>query len=184
MLASLPNVLVTAPGKDFKTVQELVQKAKDSPGRYAYASAGKGSATHMNAEKFRAAVGLNALHVPFKGTPEALSEIMAGRVDWFFAPLVSAMPLIKSGKLIALAVGTPKRSSARPDVPTPLEADFSGSDCTFWVGMFVPVKTPVDVVDRLHAEAINVLNSVVVRERLEFLGRRARRCLGHSSPRS
>lgn len=170
MLASLPNVLVTAPGKDFKTVQELVQKAKASPGKYTYASAGKGSATHMNAEKFRAAVGLDALHVPFKGTPEALNEIMAGRVDWFFAPLVSALPLIKSGKLVALAVGTPKRSSALPDVPTTLEAGFAESDYTFWVGMFVPAKTPTDVVNRLHAETIKVLNSVVVRERLEFLG--------------
>jgi len=170
MLASLPNVLVTAPGKDFKTVQELAQKVKASPGKYTYASAGKGSATHMNAEKFRAAVGLDALHVPFKGTPEALNEIMAGRVDWFFAPLVSALPLIKSGKLVALAVGTPKRSSALPDVPTTLEAGFAESDYTFWVGMFVPAKTPADVVNRLHAETIKVLNSVVVRERLEFLG--------------
>lgn len=170
MLASLPNVLVTAPGKEFKTLQELVQKAKASPGRYTYASAGKGSATHMNAEKFRAAIGLDALHVPFKGTPEALNEIMAGRVDWFFAPLVSAMPLIKSGKLVALAVGTPKRSSALPDVPTTLEAGFAKSDYTFWVGMFVPAKTPADVVNRIHAETTKVLNSEAVRERLEFLG--------------
>lgn len=170
MLATLPNVLVTAPGKNFKTLRELVQKVKDSPGKFTYASAGRGSATHINAEKFRAAVGLDALHIPFKGTPEALNEVMAGRVDWYFAPLVSALPLIKSGKLVALAVGTPKRSNALPDVPTTLEAGYAGSDYTFWVGMFVPSKTPADVVSRLHGETIKILNSVVVRERLEFLG--------------
>lgn len=170
MLASLPNVLVTAPGKDFKTVQELVHKAKVAPGKYTYASAGRGSATHMNAEKFHAAVGLEAVHIPFKGTPEALTEVMAGRVDWFFAPLVSAMPLIKAGKLVPLAVGTPKRSSALPEVPTTLEAGFAKSDYTFWVGMFVPAKTPADVVNRIHAETTKALNSEPVRERLGSLG--------------
>jgi len=170
MLATLPNVLVTGPGKDFKTVQELVQKAKAAPGTYMYASAGNGSATHMNAEKFRASAGINANHVPFKGTPEALNEVMAGRIDWFFAPLVSALPLIKGGKLVALAVGTPKRSVALPNVPTTLEAGFTGSDYTFWVGMFVPARTPADVVERIHAETTKVLKSDDVRERLETLG--------------
>ena len=135
-----------------------------------YASAGNGSATHMNAEKFRASAGINANHVPFKGTPEALNEVMAGRIDWFFAPLVSALPLIKGGKLVALAVGTPKRSAALPNVPTTLEAGFIGSDYTFWVGMFVPAKTPADVVERIHAETTRVMKSDVVRERLETLG--------------
>ncbi|MFC5520809.1 tripartite tricarboxylate transporter substrate binding protein [Polaromonas jejuensis] len=170
MLATLPNVLVTGTGRDFHTVQELVQKAKAAPGTYTYASAGNGSATHLNAEKFRASVGINAIHVPFKGTPEALTEVMAGRIDWFFAPLVSALPLIKSGRLVALAVGTPKRSPVLPSVPTTLEAGFTGSDYTFWVGMFVPAKTPADVVERIHAETIKALKSDVVRERLETLG--------------
>lgn len=170
MLAALPNVLVTAPGKDFKTLAELVVKAKAAPGKYMYASAGNGSATHMNAEKFRAAVGLDAVHVPFKGTPEALTEVMAGRIDWFFAPLVSALPLIKDGKLVALAVGTPKRSVALPDVPTTLEAGFVGSDYTFWVGMFVPAKTPADVVVRLHTETLRVLSADAVKDRLRKLG--------------
>jgi tripartite-type tricarboxylate transporter receptor subunit TctC len=170
MLATLPNVLVTAPGKDFKTVQELVQKAKANPGKYTYASAGNGSATHMNAEKFRAAVGVDAVHVPFKGTPEALTEVMSGRLDWFFAPLISALPLIKDGKLIPLAVGTPKRSSVLPDVPTTLEAGYPNSDYTFWVGMFVPAKTPGPVVAKLHDETSRVLQVESVRERLRKLG--------------
>jgi tripartite-type tricarboxylate transporter receptor subunit TctC len=170
MLAALPNVLVTSPGKDFKTVQDLVAKAKAQPGKFMYASAGNGSATHMNAEKFRAAVGVEANHIPFKGTPEALNEVMAGRIDWFFAPLVSALPLIKDGKLVALAVGTPKRAPALPNVPTTLEAGFADSDYTFWVGMFVPSRTPADVVARLHAETVKAMRSDGVRERLEKLG--------------
>jgi tripartite-type tricarboxylate transporter receptor subunit TctC len=170
MLATLPNVLVTAPGKDFKTVQELVQKARAHPGKYMYASAGNGSATHLNAEKFRVAVGIEANHVPFKGTPEALTEVMAGRLDWFFAPLTAALPLIKDGKLLALAVGTPKRSAALPNVPTTLEAGYADSDYTFWVGMFVPAKTPPAVVEKLHDETARILVSDAVRERLLKLG--------------
>ena len=170
MLAALPNVLVTAPGKDFKSVQDLVAKARSQPGKFMYASAGNGSATHMNAEKFRAAVGVEANHIPFKGTPEALNEVMAGRIDWFFAPLVSALPLIKDGKLVALAVGTPKRSPALPQVPTTLEAGFADSDYTFWVGMFVPSRTPADVLAKLHAETVKAMRSDGVRERLEKLG--------------
>jgi tripartite-type tricarboxylate transporter receptor subunit TctC len=170
MLATLPNVLVTAPGKDFRTVQELVQKAKENPGKYTYGSAGNGSATHMNAEKFRAAVGIDAVHIPFKGTPEALTEVMAGRLDWFFAPLISALPLIKDGKLVPLAVGTPRRSSVLPAVPTTLEAGYPNSDYTFWVGMFVPAKTPAPVVAKLHDETARVLQVESVRERLRNLG--------------
>ena len=104
-LASLPNVLVTAPGR-FKDVRDLVEQAKAKPGTLNYGSAGNGSATHMNAEVFRFAAGIQAQHVPFKGTPEALNEAMAGRIDWFFAPMVSALSLVQSGKLKALAVGT------------------------------------------------------------------------------
>ena len=102
-------MLVTAPGR-FKDVRDLVEQAKAKPGALNYGSAGNGSATHMNAEVFRFAAGIQAQHVPFKGTPEALSETMAGRIDWFFAPMVSALTLVQSGKLKALAVGTAKRS--------------------------------------------------------------------------
>ena len=124
-LASLPNVLVTAPGR-FKDVRDLVEQAKSKPGMLNYGSAGIGSATHMNAEVFRFAAGIQAQHVPFKGTPEALTETMAGRIDWFFAPMVSAISLVQSGKLKALAVGTAKRSDAMPQVPTTVEAGVPG----------------------------------------------------------
>ena len=100
-------------------------------------SAGMGSATHLNAEKFKLQAGIDAVHVPFKGTPEALTDVIGGRNDWFFAPLSSALPLIKDGKLQALAVSTARRSPSLPDVPTTVEAGVPGSDYTFWVGMIV-----------------------------------------------
>ncbi|MFS2101877.1 tripartite tricarboxylate transporter substrate binding protein [Variovorax sp. Varisp85] len=168
-MASLPNVLVTAPSH-FANVQDLVAKAKAKPGGFNYGSAGNGSATHMNAEVFRLAAGIDAQHVPFRGTPEAMTEVMAGRVDWFFAPMVSALPLIKTGRLQALAVGTGKRSSALPDAPTTAEAGVPGSEYLFWVGLFAPAKTPQPVVDRLQAEVAKIMVSPELKERLEKLG--------------
>jgi tripartite-type tricarboxylate transporter receptor subunit TctC len=168
-MASLPNVLVTAPSH-FTNVQDLVAKAKAKPGALNYGSAGNGSATHMNAEVFRLAAGLDAQHVPFRGTPEAMTEVMSGRVDWFFAPMVSALPLIKSGKLQALAVGTAQRSPALPDAPTTVEAGVPGSAYLFWVGLFAPAKTPQPVVERLQAEVAKIMVSPELKERLEKLG--------------
>jgi tripartite-type tricarboxylate transporter receptor subunit TctC len=119
---------------------------------------------------FRFAAGIQAQHVPFKGTPEALSETMAGRIDWFFAPMVSALPLIKDGRLKALAVGTGKRSSVLPQVPTTVEAGVPGSEYLFWVGLFAPAKTPKPVVDRLQAEVAKIMAAPELKERLDKLG--------------
>jgi tripartite-type tricarboxylate transporter receptor subunit TctC len=168
-LASLPNVLVTAPGR-FKDVRDLVEQAKARPGTLNYGSAGNGSATHMNAEVFRFAAGIQAQHVPFKGTPEALNETMAGRIDWFFAPMVSALSLVQSGKLKALAVGTAKRSDVLAQVPTTVEAGVPGSEYLFWVGLFAPARTPAPVVDRLYAEVATIMTSADMKERLDKLG--------------
>ena len=168
-LASLPNVLVTAPGR-FKDVRDLVEQAKSKPGTFNYGSAGNGSATHMNAEVFRYAAGIQAQHVPFKGTPEALNEVVAGRIDWFFAPMVSALSLVQSGKLKALAVGTAKRSDVLPQVPTTVEAGVPGSEYLFWVGLFAPAKTPAPIVDRLQAEVAAIMTSTEMKERLDKLG--------------
>jgi tripartite-type tricarboxylate transporter receptor subunit TctC len=168
-LASLPNVLVTAPGH-FKDVRDLVEQAKAKPGTFNYGSAGNGSATHMNAEVFRYAAGIQAQHVPFKGTPEALNETVAGRIDWFFAPMVSALSLVQSGKLMALAVGTAKRSDVLPQVPTTVEAGVPGSEYLFWVGLFAPAHTPAPVIDRLYAEVVKIMHSAEMKERLDKLG--------------
>jgi len=169
-LATLPNVLVTAPAKGYKSVQDLVAKVRAKPDTFNYASAGNGSATHINAEKFRLSAGLQATHVPYRGTPEALNDVMGGRVDWFFAPLVSALSLINDGKLQALAVGSAKRSAALPQLPTTLEAGFAGSDYSFWVGMFVPARTPAYIVSRLHEETVRTLELPELRARLVRLG--------------
>ena len=169
-IAALPNVMVVSPQRGWKTVADLVAAAKARPGQLNYASAGVGSATHLNAEKFRLQAGIDAVHVPFKGTPEALTDVVGGRDDWFFAPLSSALPLIRDGRLQALAVSTPVRSPSLPDVPTTVEAGVPDSDYTFWVGMFVPAATPPAVVRRLHDEVLKALASPEVKERLARLG--------------
>jgi tripartite-type tricarboxylate transporter receptor subunit TctC len=169
-LVTLPNVLIVSPGKGYRSVADLVAAAKAKPGALNYASAGTGSATHMNSEKFRVAAGIDAVHVPMKGTPEAITETISGRVDWFFAPLVSAGPMIKDGKALALGVGTSQRSALLPDVPTTVEAGVPGSDYTFWIGLFAPAKTPREIVDRLQQEVVKVMNSPETKERLASLG--------------
>ena len=169
-LASLPNIMVTSPTKGFKDVKDLVAKAKAKPDGFNYASAGNGSATHINAEKFRIAAGITATHIPFRGTPEALTETMGGRIDWFFAPIVSALPLVRDGKLQALAVGTPKRSDDLPNVPTTVEAGVSDSEYTFWVGMLAPSKTPRAVIEKLNVEVLKILNNKEFKTKLRNIG--------------
>jgi tripartite-type tricarboxylate transporter receptor subunit TctC len=169
-LAALPNVLVVNPAKGWKSVADLVAAAKAKPGQLNYASAGVGSATHLNAEKFRLQAGIEALHVPYKGTPEAMSNVIGGSNDWFFAPLASALPLVKDGKLQALAVSTSARSASLPQVPTTVEAGVAGSDYTFWVGMIVASNTPAPVIKRLHEEALKAMANPEVKERMNKLG--------------
>ena len=115
-LALLPNVLVISPDKGIKTVPDLVKAAKAKPGAMNYASAGVGTATQLNAERFRMGAGIEVVHVPFKGTPEALTEVIAGRVDYYFCPVNAVLPLVESKKLLALAMGSSKRSAALPNV--------------------------------------------------------------------
>ena len=169
-LGLLPNVLVIAPSKGIRSVKELVAAAKAKPGTMNAASAGMGSATHLNAERFRLGAGIQAVHVPFKGTPEALTEVIAGRVDYYFCPVNAVLPFLKEGKLLALAVGSTKRSLALPELPTTLEAGVANSDYNFWVGMFAPAKTPSDTVNRLYRETVKALNLPDVREKLARLG--------------
>ena len=169
-LANLPNVLVIAPSKNIRSVKELVAAAKAKPGTLTYASAGAGSATQLNAERFRLGAGFEGVHVPFKGTPEALTEILTGRVDYYFCPVISVLQFIKEGKLLALAAGSSKRSSALPEVPTTLEAGVPNSDYNFYVGMMLPSKTPRAIVDTLHKNVVTALQTPDTRERLAKLG--------------
>jgi len=169
-LGLLPNVLVIAPSKGIRSVRELVAAAKARPGSMNSASVGTGSATHLNAERFRLGAGIDTVNVPFKGSPEALTEIITGRVDYYFCPVVSVLPLLKDGKILALAVGSTRRSSVLPEVPTTLEAGVPNSDYNFWVGMFAPAKTPREVVNRLYRETVKALRSGDVHEKMARLG--------------
>lgn len=169
-LALLPQVLVISPDKGIKTVSDLVKAAKAKPGALNYASAGVGTATQLNAERFRLGAGIQVVHVPFKGTPEALTEIISGRVDYYFCPVNAVLPLIAEKRLLALGMGSSKRSAALPDVSTTLEAGIPNSDYNFWVGMFVPAKTPREIVTRLHAETAKALDNKEVRASMAKLG--------------
>jgi tripartite-type tricarboxylate transporter receptor subunit TctC len=172
-LALLPQVLVISPDKGIKTVQDLVRAAKAKPGAMNYASAGVGTATQLNAERFRLGAGIEVVHVPFKGTPEALTEIIAGRVDYYFCPVNAVLPLIEGKQLLALGMGSSKRSAALPNVETTLEAGIPNSDYNFWVGMVVPSKTPRAIVDRLHLETARALDNKEVRASMAKLGAEA-----------
>jgi len=169
-LALLPQVLVISPDKNIRTVQDLVRAAKAKPGAMNYASAGVGTATQLSAERFRLGAGIDAVHVPFRGTPEALTEIIAGRVDYYFCPVDAVLPMITEKKVLALAMGSSKRSAALPDVATTLEAGIPNSDYNFWVGMFVPSKTPREIVNRLHQEIAKALEVKEVRDSMAKLG--------------
>ena len=170
LLARQPNVLVISPDKGWKRVNDLVEQAKAQPGKMSFASAGVGSATHMNGEKFKAAAGIDVLHVPYKGTPEALNDVMGGRVEYFFSPVVSALSLVRDNRVKALAVGSPQRSSVLPDVPTTEEAGYKGSAYNYWAGLLAPAGTPPAVIERLNKELIAVLALPEVRERLAKIG--------------
>jgi tripartite-type tricarboxylate transporter receptor subunit TctC len=170
LLAEQPNILVVAPSKGWKTAGDLVKAAKAEPSKLTYASAGAGSATHMNAEKFRVSAGIDAVHIPYKGTPEALTDTMNGRVDYFFAPVIAALPMVRDNRVTALAVGSAKRASVLPDVPTTEEAGYPGSAYNFWVGMLAPAGTPTAIVDQLNKEVTAALASPEVKDRLAALG--------------
>ncbi|MDP2450306.1 MAG: tripartite tricarboxylate transporter substrate binding protein [Polaromonas sp.] len=172
-ISSTPNVLVMSPSKNIKTLQELLAAARAKPGSMNFASAGQGSATHLNAEKFKLAAKIEATNIPFKGSGEAVTEVMSGRVDYYFSPIAPVIGQIRNGQLVALAVGSPKRASALPQVPTTAEAGVPGSEFNFWIGMMAPSKTPRDIVNRLHDEVVKALATPEVKERFAALGAEA-----------
>jgi tripartite-type tricarboxylate transporter receptor subunit TctC len=164
-----PNVLVVSPARNFKTARDLVAAAKARPGTLTFSSVGVGTATHLSAERFRISADIDALHVPFKGGAEAMSEVIAGRVDFFFGPPALVGPHVRDGKLLALAVNGTVRTPSLPDVPTTRELGFTDAEYPIWFGLFVPAKTPPDVVERLRDETVKALQSTKVRERFSAL---------------
>jgi tripartite-type tricarboxylate transporter receptor subunit TctC len=165
---SVPNVLLVAPSLGVKTLKEFVAKAKAN--KLTYASAGVGSATHWAAERFRISAGLEGTHVPFRGGPEALTEVMTGRVDYIFIGISSGMSFVKDGKLVPLAVSSTKRSPSLPNVPTTLEEGFANSDYNFWNGLLAPAKTPRPIIDTLYQEVTKVLALPDVQQKLTTAG--------------
>jgi tripartite-type tricarboxylate transporter receptor subunit TctC len=165
-----PSVLVAAPSKGWKTVTDLVAAAKARPGALNFASAGLGSASHWAAEKLRLAAGINVQHIPFRGPVEAFTEVMTGRVDYYYLPITPALPNIRDGKVVALAVSTPQRAALLPEVPTVVEAGYPDAQYLFWGGLALPAKTPRAIIERLHAEAQKALAVPAVQERLAGLG--------------
>jgi tripartite-type tricarboxylate transporter receptor subunit TctC len=169
-LAGLPSVLVVSPALGVRTVKDLVAMAKAKPGQLNYATAGIGSAAHISAEKFRMAAGIDAVHVPLKGSPESLTETMGGRTQYTWTPLSTAVGQIRGGQLLALAVSTGRRSPAFPEVPTIAEAGLPRAEFNFWVGMLAPAGTSRDVLARLNGEIQRALQAPDMIERLAKLG--------------
>jgi tripartite-type tricarboxylate transporter receptor subunit TctC len=167
-LAGMPLVLVVPPSKGFKTINGFVSTAKANSGALSYASGGVGTTNHLATERLRLSAGFDALHVPFRGSFS--SDLVSGRIDFAYAPLGNTIELILDGRLLALAVSGRQRTSALPDVPTTLEAGYANSEYNFYVGMFVPVKTPRDIVNRLHQETAKVVGSAGSREKLAKIG--------------
>lgn len=168
-IAESPLVLVTSKARGYKDVKELIAAAKAKPGSITFASAGVGTATHIAAEKFRIAAGFEALHVPFKSTTDALTDIMTGRIDYLYTTLVSALGGIKDGRLVALALGS-RRSPMLPNVPTIVEAGVPNADYSTWFALFVPARTPREIVVRLHGETVKALATPDMKERFENVG--------------
>lgn len=170
LVAIVPNVLVVGPGVKASNVSELIAAAKAQPGKMTYASAGNGTTIHLGAELFNAMAGVDIMHVPYKGSAPAITDLLGRQVDIMFDSVSSAKPHIDSGRLKALAVTTMKRSSILPNVPTLNEAGLKGYELNGWYAVFVPAKTPRPIVDKLNAEITKAIKHPDVAKRFAQLG--------------
>jgi tripartite-type tricarboxylate transporter receptor subunit TctC len=170
MIGYLPNVMIVPATRPWKTVQDFMTAAKRKDAVISYGSVGIGSAVHISAEKFRLAAGFEAAHIPYRGGSEVIADILGGRIDFYFCPLATALPLIRDGQVRALVVSTTKRVPDLPDVPTPAEAGLANADSAIWIGVFMPAKTPRDIVDRFHAAGSRALADPATRQGLAKMG--------------
>ena len=169
-LATVANVVLVNSKRGYKTLKDMVDAAKAKPGSFNFASAGAGSATHLTAERLKLSAKIEAAHVAFKGSSEALTEILADRLDFYCSPVNAAIGFIKDGRMTALAVSSAKRASALPDVPTTVEAGFPDSGYEFWIGAFLPRQTPTAIRSRLHAEFVKAIEEPTMAKKLSDLG--------------
>jgi len=173
--ATTPLVLVVAPSLGVNSVKEFLALAREKKGQLNFGSTGLGSGPHYGAELFMLAAGIGAVHVPYRGSPESLTDLMAGRVHFILSPVLAASPLVKGGRLLALGVTTTYRAQAMPDVPTIAEAGLPGFEYQGWYGMLAPGKTPRKIVNLLSAEVGGILDLPETRERIANQGAAARR---------
>ena len=169
-VASVPYVLVVGNALGVKSVRELIAMAKQKPGQFSFGSAGTGSGTHMAGEQFKFMAGLDVVHVPYKGTPEALVDTMAGRIQYWLSPLGPALSLVKDGRLLALGVSTAQRAAVLPDVPTIAEAGLAGYEFDAWFGLFAPGKTPRAVIAQVNAAVNRIIEVPELRDRMRVQG--------------
>jgi tripartite-type tricarboxylate transporter receptor subunit TctC len=170
LIARVPNLLVVNPNVPAKNVRELIALMKANPGKYSFASSGNGTSQHLSGELFKTMAGVDMQHIPYKGSPPALQDVVSGQVTMTFDNITTAWPLAKAGKLRALAVTTAKRSPIAPEVPTLAEAGLAGYEIGSWQGVFAPAGTPADIVKRLNVEIVKIINMPDVREKLVNLG--------------
>jgi tripartite-type tricarboxylate transporter receptor subunit TctC len=169
-LAGGPNVLIVGQESGWKTFADFVAAAKAKPGQLNFSSAGIGSGTHFNLEKLKLMAGIDVQHVPYKGTPEAIADTIAGRVCCYFAPINAALPHVKGGKAVALAVSSAKRSELLPTVPTIAESGVPKFDYTLWIGLWGPPGMPAEIVDKINKDVNRALTSPDLAGRLIKLG--------------
>jgi tripartite-type tricarboxylate transporter receptor subunit TctC len=170
LIARVPNMLVVNPDIPAKNVAELIALLKSSPGKYTFASSGNGTSQHLSGELFKSMAGVDMQHIPYKGSPPALQDVVGGQVTMTFDNITTAWPLAKGGKLRALAVTTAMRSPIAPDVPTLAEAGLAGYEIGSWQGLFAPAGTPPEIVRRLNVEMVKIINMPDVRDKLIGLG--------------
>ncbi len=170
LVSASPYVVVVNPKVPARSVKELVEYAKKNPGKLAFGSSGPGAASHLAAELFKSLAGVDMLHVPYKGTGQAVTDLLAGQIDLMFAPAQSVMPHVQAGKLRALAVTSAKRYSIIPDLPTVAEAGVPGYEAVGWFGLLVPAKTPAAIVEKLSADANKALGEPEVKQQMMILG--------------
>ncbi|MCF2522303.1 tripartite tricarboxylate transporter substrate-binding protein [Bradyrhizobium sp. G127] len=170
MIGYSANVMITSPSKPWTTAQEFIAAAKKKDASITFGSVGIGSAVHISAEKFRLAAGIDVTHVPYRGGSEVIADILGGRIDFYFCPLATALPLIQSGQVRALLVSTPKRVTDLPDVPAPPEIGLKDADSAIWFGVFVPSKAPKEVVEKLYESGSKVLANPDMQAGLKKLG--------------
>lgn len=170
LVSASPYVIVANPRVPAANVRELIEHAKKNPGKLAFGSSGTGAASHLSAELFKSLAGIDMLHVPYKGTGQAVTDLLAGQIDLMFAPAQSVMPHVQAGKLKALAVTSARRSATLPELPTVAESGLPGYEAIGWFGLLAPAAAPKAIVGKLSQDANQVLAEPEVRQRMLVLG--------------